>query len=326
MDDSYDYNILGDVDPDDLYEEVAKDTREVCSLIHNIPPSEEVNLEKHIADILARLVFGSNMIEKAGAGLDITIKLCQAIFRGEDIPEDIGERDPEYEIIKRDLMRQNLPASTQFVFRSRREIIQHARATSHIIRELYLRGKDLTDDIILETHRILTHKVDADDGAVSWTQYSGVYRREDVCAGLHQFPDPRVVPSSMARMVEEMNHDLEAAEKAGKIDPVAFSAKYCHTFVNIHPFLDGNGRMCRLILNAVLLKYGGTLVHFGEHGDEREEYASIATSASLKEASDMDDWDVDEAHKPKHYKELASFTLKHFASSMRKLTQVLKGK
>lgn len=39
------------------------------------------------------MVYGSNVIERAGNGPDITLKLCMAIFRGEifrgeDIPED----------------------------------------------------------------------------------------------------------------------------------------------------------------------------------------------------------------------------------------------
>ncbi|OXV06862.1 hypothetical protein Egran_05370, partial [Elaphomyces granulatus] len=247
MDDAYDYNILGDIDPDDLHEELARHTTEVCELMQNLTPSHDAAVDDHLADILSKLVFNSNMIENSGAGADVTLKLCQAIFRGEEIPDDIGERDDEYTAIKQDLLRQNLPAGTQFVLRSRREIVQHAKAASYIISELYLRGKDLTEDIILETHRILMDHVDTEQG-ISWTEYSGVYR---------------VAPVHSART------DLKEATKSGKIDAVAFSAKYCYNFVNIHPFLDGNGRACRLILNAMLLKYGGNLVCLGEQGDDR---------------------------------------------------------
>lgn len=130
----------------------------------------------------------------------------------------------------------------------------------------------------------------------------------------------------MKAMISDMNSDLEEATKSGKIDPVAFSAKYCHNFVNIHPFLDGNGRTCRLILNAMLLKYGGNLVCLGEQGDDRKQYVDIAVRAALGESSQQDDFDDDDEFKPKHYKELASFTLKHFTESMRKLVQVLKRK
>jgi fido (protein-threonine AMPylation protein) len=325
MDDAYDYNILGDIDPDDLHEELARHTTEVCELIQKLTPSHDAAVDDHLADILSKLVFSSNMIENSGAGADVTLKLCQAIFRGEEIPDDIGERDDEYNAIKQDLLRRNLPAGTQFVLRSRREIVQHAKAASYIISELYLRGKDLTEDIILETHRILMDHVDTEQG-ISWTEYSGVYRHDNVHAGLHQFIAPEQVRGRMKAMISDLNSDLKEATKSGKIDAVAFSAKYCHNFVNIHPFLDGNGRTCRLILNAMLLKYGGNLVCLGEQGDDRRQYVDIAARASLNVSSQQDDFDDDDEFKPKHYKELASFTLKHFTESMRKLAQVLKQK
>ncbi|PTD05730.1 hypothetical protein HYE67_000583 [Fusarium culmorum] len=55
---------------------------------------QEAVFDEHFADELARMVYGSNMIE-AGGGCDITVKLCKAIFRGEKVPEDIDERDGE---------------------------------------------------------------------------------------------------------------------------------------------------------------------------------------------------------------------------------------
>ncbi|KAN0070273.1 Fido domain containing protein [Elaphomyces granulatus] len=220
MDDAYDYNILGDIDLDDLHEELARHTTEVCELMQNLTPSHDAAVDDYLC-------------------ADVTLKLCQAIFRGEEIPDDIGERDDEYTAIRQDLLRRNLPAGTQFVLRSRREIVQHAKAASYIISELYLRGKDLTEDIILETHRILTDHVDTEQG-ISWTEYSGVYRHDNV-------------RGRMKAMISDLNSDLKEATKSDKIDAVAFSAKYCHNFVNIHSFLDGNGRTCRLILNAMLL-------------------------------------------------------------------------
>lgn len=325
MDDAYDYNIIGELDPDDLHEELLKHTNEVCHLMQNLTPARDVAVDDHLADLLSRLVFGSNMIENAGAGFDVTYKLCQAIFRGEKIPEDFGERDEDYQTMKKDLLRRDLPANYQFVLRSRREIIQHAKATSYILNELYLRDKNLTEEIILETHRILTYQVNTEQD-INWTEYSGVYRRDQVRAGLHSFIPPEMVQLQMRAMIREMNSDLKMALKFGKIDPVAFSAKFCHIFVNIHPFLDGNGRTCRLILNAILLKYGGNLVSIGALENDREKYLEIATTAGLRESSQSDGFDDEDDFKPKHYRELATFTLKHFTESMRNLVQTIKGK
>ena len=79
----------------------------------------------------------------------------------------------------------------------------------------------------------------------------------------------------MARLVEETNAAIAKTEEEGSLDPYCLAAKACAEFVMIHPFLDGNGRTCRLILNALLLKYAGIVVPIGEHEEERDEYLQI---------------------------------------------------
>lgn len=325
MDDSYDYNVLGDTDPDDLQQELLKHVTEVCKLMQNLTPNQDVAVDDYIVNILCRLVYGSNMIENAGAGHDVTFNLCQAVFRGEEISEKLSEIDEEYTAIMQDLQRRNLSTDYESVLRSCREIIQHAEAVNYIINELYIGSGNLTEEIILKTHRILTDKIDSEQG-ISWTTYSGVYRQDDVSAGLHQFIPPEWVRYHMKSMIREMTSDLEKAAKFEKIDPIASSAKYCHIFVNIHPFLDGNGRLCRLILNAMLLKYGGSMVCFGEQEDDRQKYLDIATDASLMESSQADEFDSDEEFKPKHYRQLATFTLQKVTENMRDFVQALQGK
>ncbi|KAH0544522.1 hypothetical protein FGG08_001294 [Glutinoglossum americanum] len=47
----------------------------------------------------------------------------------------------------------------------------------------------------------------------------------------------------------------------------------------IHPIVDGNGRTCRLILNAILLKYAGVIVAIGEQDEDRKQYIEIQKRA-----------------------------------------------
>lgn len=79
----------------------------------------------------------------------------------------------------------------------------------------------------------------------------------------------------MANLVARLNADIAEAERTKSLDPYTLAARYRGKFVCVHPFLDGNGRMCRLLLNAILLKYAGVVVPIREHEGERKEYLDI---------------------------------------------------
>lgn len=174
-----------------------------------------------------------------------------------------------------------------------------------------IRGQDLSEQIILKAHRILTYKVDAE--TTPWTEYSGVYRSHEVSAGLHAFPHPSLVPYKMQSMFHELKRDLKEVTTNGTIDPIALASKYAHIFVCIHPFIDGNGRMCRLILNAMLLKFGAFIACIGVDEDDRAIYEDVAVNGGALE--DLYE-DAEEEEKPKLYKELASYVLAHVKKSL----------
>ncbi|KAJ5493982.1 hypothetical protein N7463_010069 [Penicillium fimorum] len=306
--DSYESKIShDDFEPEPVFYEIVTLTNQLSKLSQTeLTPNQEAALENHVLHSLAWMVYGSNMIEKAGSSAEITLKLCLAIFRGQKIPEDIEEQDQEYLLLKESLIRQNLPTNTSAVLRSRREVVQHAKAAAFMIDQLCIRGQDLSEQILLEAHRILTYKVDAE--TTPWMEYSGVYRSHEVCAGLHTFPHPSLVPFKMKSMFYELKCDLKKATTAGTIDPIALASKYTHIFINIHPFIDGNGRMCRLILNSMLLKFGTFVACIGADRADRSMYEEIAVNGGALE--DLYG-DAEEEEKPNLYKELASYVLAH---------------
>lgn len=80
----------------------------------------------------------------------------------------------------------------------------------------------------------------------------------------------------MKAFVEGWIHDSKEVNASLRIDPSTLAAKYCHRMVNIHPFMDGSGRTCRLLLNTILYKYTALVVAIGESGpEERGEYFAI---------------------------------------------------
>lgn len=48
-------------------------------------------------------------------------------------------------------------------------------------------------------------------------------------------------------------------ENESKLHPVVLAAQAHKRFVFIHPFIDGNGRVSRLLMNLCLLRHGYTL-------------------------------------------------------------------
>ncbi|KAM0187537.1 hypothetical protein ACHAPI_011074 [Fusarium lateritium] len=314
-------------DSDEVYVELQELLDEIATSLKAGPSNNSLN--QHYITQPAHMVYGSNMIESAGGNLDVTLKLCQDVFEGKLVEgkfvEDahFNERDAIYQALESELIKNHTDVHDA-VLRSRREIVQHATAAQYMITQVAILGKHLSEEIILETHRLLTYKIDTEDGT-PWSEYSGKYRNYGVSAGLTPFMHERKVPNAMKDMIRTFESDIQAAADKGEIDPIALATKFCTIFVNIHPFGDGNGRVCRLILNSILFKYSGCLVSIGMDADDRNEYLNIAAEASMMELSknDMDD-DIPDEFKPKNYKKLASFTLKHAWKGMHKVRQLLK--
>lgn len=79
----------------------------------------------------------------------------------------------------------------------------------------------------------------------------GVYRRIPVriMGAYHVPPDPILVPEQMEKLIAEF-------ETNKKLHPIERAALFHLKFEGVHPFVDGNGRTGRLILNLMLMQAG----------------------------------------------------------------------
>ncbi|KAK0670105.1 fido domain-containing protein [Cercophora samala] len=317
MGDEYDYSILGDdVDPDDLKEEYVKLLAEIQQHLSESPLSQDTIARHHRLLLLPKVIFGSNLIEQAGGPLDLTHALCQLTFchgLWDELPSTITAVDPIYHTLQNHLLAQSRPSDPASIISTYRETHQHIKAFCHLMDAFRNHNPPaITESLFLTTHGILTSGIDIDQNN-PWPSYSGRYRTAQVVAGLHAFPPAEQVPSAMHNLITSLNRELDQR----KLDPVALAAKYSHMLVNIHPFLDGNGRMCRILLNALLYNLGGgALACFGQDETERDEYLGIAARASQNTAAQQDEWEEGEEGAPKYYKELASYTLKHVTEGL----------
>lgn len=79
----------------------------------------------------------------------------------------------------------------------------------------------------------------------------GRFRRSHVHVGNFQLHFP--VPAAVPAMMEEYCRTFPTVlPNTVKYDPVLVAARASHQFVCIHPYIDGNGRVSRLLMNLVL--------------------------------------------------------------------------
>jgi len=86
----------------------------------------------------------------------------------------------------------------------------------------------------------------------------------------HRPPEPFEVPIKMGELIEWVKLNKET-------NPIIVAAIAHHEFVKIHPFMDGNGRTARIILNLLLLQKGFPICNIKR--SERPDYYNALSAA-----------------------------------------------
>lgn len=101
-------------------------------------------------------------------------------------------------------------------------------------------------------------------------------------------------PFDTPRRMNELVAWLKDARELGRVHPLLIVAIFIVTFLEIHPFQDGNGRLSRILTTLLLLQAGYIYVPYSslesviEHNKEAYYVALRKTQQSLK--SDAPDW------------------------------------
>uniref|UniRef100_A0A0R3S5L8 protein adenylyltransferase n=1 Tax=Elaeophora elaphi TaxID=1147741 RepID=A0A0R3S5L8_9BILA len=80
---------------------------------------------------------------------------------------------------------------------------------------------------------------------------AGVFRKTQVFVGSFTPISANMVPGEMEEMVKWLNEDESLL-----LDPIERAAIAHYKLVSIHPFVDGNGRTARLLMNLILMQSG----------------------------------------------------------------------
>jgi Fic family protein len=122
------------------------------------------------------------------------------------------------------------------------EAENHAKAFEKIV--AWAKNKDfpVTIGTILELHSTILQRID-DTNAGRFRTIPVRIAGSDVV-----MPNPAKVPQLMDEFISWL--------KSAQGDPVTVAADAHYRLVSIHPFVDGNGRTARLLMNLILMKEG----------------------------------------------------------------------
>ena len=147
------------------------------------------------------------------------------------------------------------------------EAINHAQAIE-FIKDIANNDIEITERTIKEIHGIVLHGINREQ--------AGVYRSVPVMiVGSRHVP---AQPYLLQPQMEQFIIDYKQMEQ-DKIHPVLIAAYLHNKLVEIHPFIDGNGRTSRLLMNMYLLSKGYTITILkGDNEAKQKYYTSLEQS------------------------------------------------
>lgn len=140
------------------------------------------------------------------------------------------------------------------------EAIGYRDAFEYVV-ELAGANTSLSEAVIKDVHALVL---------MNDRENRGIYRRVPVVisGALHTPPQPYLVPEQIEQLIDDY------AEMKSSRHIIEAVAEFHLRFEGIHPFIDGNGRTGRLLLNLELIKAGLLPVNI-KFADRRKYYDSF---------------------------------------------------
>ena len=151
-------------------------------------------------------------------------------------------------------------------------MVEHLEAINHsdaigFIKALAQRHATLSERDILQIHSLVLQGIDKVN--------AGVYRKVPVMiiGAKHKPPQPFLVPKQMEELMLWYN------DHKATLHPIELSAEMHERLATIHPFIDGNGRTSRLLMNLILLQNGYPIAILkGDYTSRLEYYNALETA------------------------------------------------
>ncbi|PKP24718.1 MAG: DNA-binding protein [Bacteroidetes bacterium HGW-Bacteroidetes-2] len=150
------------------------------------------------------------------------------------------------------------------------EAINHSEAIA-FIKKIIVNKLPLKESTILQIHQLILRGI--------MPENAGKYRKVQVMiqGSKHLPPQPFLVKKQM----EDFFIWFES--KKNILHPVLLAAETHERLVSIHPFIDGNGRTSRLIMNLILLQQGYVIANIkGDYSSRMRYYQSLEDAQITK--------------------------------------------
>lgn len=140
------------------------------------------------------------------------------------------------------------------------EAINHTEAISYI-KDIAKQDIEISERTIKEIHVLILHGIDREN--------AGRYRTVPVMisGSTHMPPQPYLIEKQMEDFILRFKQ-----MEAEKVHPVLIAAYLHDELVRIHPFIDGNGRTSRLLMNLFLLRHGYVIITLKGSNDAKVNY------------------------------------------------------
>jgi Fic family protein len=153
------------------------------------------------------------------------------------------------------------------------EAINHADAIL-FVKDLVEKNAKITESILLQIHNLVLRGIDVEN--------AGKYRKVQVMikGSRHTPPPPFLVAKQMEDYFVWYNQNKK------HLHPVVLAAEMHEKLVTIHPFIDGNGRTSRLLMNLILLQHGFVIANIKGDVKNRMEYYEALENVQINANND----------------------------------------
>jgi fido (protein-threonine AMPylation protein) len=127
---------------------------------------------------------------------------------------------------------------------SDRQLWQFLRAARYLCEEHV--HDDLSIQLLCETHRLMM------EGSISYGQPTASGLRTQLAnAGYYVFVAPQYIDRALQGMIKTYKEQRDSG-----MHPIELATQLFYTCITIHPFVNGNGRLCRLLISWALMREG----------------------------------------------------------------------